>query len=657
MSHPKLYALLVGINTYARPLLPNLKYTHQDVQHLQNYLETQQAKHFDLDIQVLQDEAATRKNILQGLEQHLGQAQKGEVALFFFAGLGSWQQAHPDLAALDNNSLEKTLVCHDSRMPKVYDLSEKEWLVLVNYITRNQATMVMLLDTCHNTSFESYPGQATRLVEGLNKHRKLEHYLYDVTVPTNKFYYYKKQLQHHSIKALPAPSYVCYQACEQTEYATENQQGGHFTQALLASLTNSSTPLTYAQVHHTLLGQLLQHPAQQTPLLEAYHHFNVHQIFLTNAPSHTPLKRFKVYKEQGKMDYTIQLGAQLGFPMDLQAPIGVQLYPSSNSTQKVGTGAIQFIGLSSSPIHLSLPSMDYQEVYWAELLDFTVNPLLIGFVGAAADGEALQALLEQQGLPQLVLMPNNNHCPFSIQWEESRNCYQLLEKDRAVFIVEFTQEALSQASLMTMLLNTLEHLYQWRQTIHLHHSSSAIPQEDILLTFTPSPIALDRVQCTYTHQGVQHHISLAQAHQAPQKAYEQVILPLQQEETIEYTIKLMNTSFTEHYYVAYLLISANYGVFPLEFNLPLAARDSIDNLINPNYSTLSIPHPAEEELTNYLQVLISREKIPTIEHFMLPELELEQSLAFALQTRMIGPKRKRLFDWQAFRLDMVLEKH
>ncbi len=654
MATRKLYALLVGINDYARPLIPNLKYTHVDVENMQRYLETTYQRAFEIVVHSLLDQAATRGNIIRELEQHLGQAQENDVAFFFFAGHGSWAKENPVFEKFDTIDVEQTLVCHDSRTAKKYDLSDKELLVLLQYIGRNNAETIVVLDTSHAVTFASHPNQVTRLFEGIETPRKVEHYLYDTTVAANKFYYYKQLLQHKKITALPNPSYVSFHACEATEYAKENKHGGWFTQALLMVLNNHQKNQTYEQVYEAVRSQLLDFSVKQIPQFEAHHKFDVNRVFITGQASAEQPKRFKVVKESEGILYNVQFGAALGFPIDLERSIFFNLFEDESQTVAIGTGEVQFIGLKDSPIHLSLPTMDYQERYWAELLEVTIAPLLVGFTGAATDLIRLEEGVKSRDLAQIAFVTPIDNCRFNIVWQEAAQVYHLYEQKRSVVLLSFDRKALTNERLLELLITRLEHIRQWQRTIKLANPKSAVLIDDILLTFKTE--AAQNVQCVYSEKGVSKTIDLNSANKFPQKEYHQVVVTYEAEEVVEYQVAVRNMSSSQDYYLAYLLISADYGVIPLGFNIPLPTRTSIEQLIDPNYSLLSIGSAQETELTNYLKVIVSKEKLPSIEGFMLAELPLEDSLMDGIKSRMVAPKRVKIFDWDACTLAFHLKK-
>lgn len=657
MASRKLYALLVGVNEYARPLIPSLKGTHKDVDNVKNYLEETYEDTFELEMKVLKDGAATRGNVIKGLEQHLGKAGEEDIAFFFFAGHGSWTTENEAIKTSDITEIEKTLICHDSRTSKKYDLAENELLVLLDYIGRNKADIIVMIDACHSMEFESHSGQSIRSFDGIEQARKVEHYLYDATVSANKFYYYKEILKHKKIKNIPKPTYVGFYACNTTEYAEENDKGGWFTQGLIDGLKSNKTPQTYFQAYNAILSEMIDYPVAQTPFFEAYNGFNVNRIFVSGEASNQKTKRFKVSKDKTKNVYNIQFGAQLGFPLDLKRNISFNLYEEKESTEVLGKGEVQFIGMKNSPIHLSLPTMKYADAYWAELLDFTIQPMLIGFIGAQKDLETLNKGLDKQDIGQVLFVENASRCPFYLKWEEAGLAYRLYEKDRPVFILEFEQESISNEGLLGLLIATLEQLHQWHSSIALSNPKSAIVSKDIVLSFNTSKIEnTDAVQCVYSKGGSEIQTSLKNANRLPQTEYTKILLESEIDEVFDYEVGVMNTSFTEEYYIACLLISADYGVIPLDYNIHLPVRKSIDNIVDPNYGNLLISRYRDTAIKNHLKVIISRDKLPTIEGFMLEELNLEQKLEDQLKSKVVAPERMRIFDWQTCGLTFCLTR-
>lgn len=656
MAMPKLYALLVGINNYAHSITAGLIGTHIDVESIQRQLQIKYSNDFELDIHILLDAQATRDKVVEELEQHLGQAQEEDVAFFFFAGHGSWIKTNEEFQDLNFNKVENTLVCHDSRMPKKYDLSERELLVLYNYITRHQATLIVVLDACHTVKFERHPHHPTRLLVGTEKAKKIEHYLYDATVEQNKFYYYKELLTNKEVKVLSSVAYVCYAACSDAQYAYENEEGGWFTRAFLKAMRNIDA-LSYFQFYHVLLSEIVTYPVQQTPTLVAYRQFDVYKAFITNKTATNTLQRFKVFEDQNKVDYRVQFGAELGFPINLGHSIYFNLFDREYNSTIVGKGVVKFLGIQDSPIHISLlsPSDKYKEHYWAELLNFTNTPLLVGFMGTEQDWALLNDAVQECDIPQILFVKNSNHCPFYIA--QQSNIYRLYQKDRPTFLLEFEPDSLNDSNFVALLIKRLEHLRQWYDTINLANPKSTILYKDVLFKFTLSntnPTADPEVD--YYHNGKKIRTDLKSANEFPQKEYNTVYLNLKEDEEINYNIALFNTASYEDYYASLLLVTPNYGVLTLDSNIPLLARATINDIIDPYYNSLFFEPTADQQLHHYLKVILSKEKLPSIEGFMLDELTLEQDFIPMTRTTKAASKRIQALDWQCLTLHFELNK-
>ncbi|MFL6246470.1 MAG: caspase family protein [Thermoanaerobaculia bacterium] len=154
-------AVLVGINDYTassfvrlRPPAPsardwpNLAGTVNDVEAMKEMLVL--LYEFDArDILTLTNQQATRRAILQALEQHLAKsAAKGDVLLFYFAGHGSQRK---NSLSDEADRLDETLVPADSRLG-VDDIRDKELRPLFNRMLDRGARVSVILDNCHSGS-------------------------------------------------------------------------------------------------------------------------------------------------------------------------------------------------------------------------------------------------------------------------------------------------------------------------------------------------------------------------------------------------------------------------------------------------------------------------------------------------------------------------
>ena len=149
-----LYALLVGINKYdEQSHIPELKGCLNDIQGMQTYLDSRIDKNeFGLRLQILTNDQATRRGIIDGFRQHLAQATAEDIVLFYYAGYGSKATAPKDfwpVTQLTPHSRQlETLVCYDSRMDDAHwDLARIELDQLIAEVTQNGTHITAILDS------------------------------------------------------------------------------------------------------------------------------------------------------------------------------------------------------------------------------------------------------------------------------------------------------------------------------------------------------------------------------------------------------------------------------------------------------------------------------------------------------------------------------
>jgi Caspase domain len=145
-----LYALLVGIDRYRHPDVPDLRGCGNDVRHALEYLRGGTADGTQLRPLVLRDAAATRDAVVSAIRSHLGSAGPDDTALFWFSGHGS-QARVPDWAWFrEPTGMLQTLVCADSRSGGVPDLWDKELSGLLDDVAADAGHVAVVLDSCHS---------------------------------------------------------------------------------------------------------------------------------------------------------------------------------------------------------------------------------------------------------------------------------------------------------------------------------------------------------------------------------------------------------------------------------------------------------------------------------------------------------------------------
>ena len=146
-----IYCLFVGINHYKANSIQNLGGCENDVSAIQAVLK-ERFNISDKNMLSLLNAKASRAAILENFDSHLGQAQEGDTALFYYSGHGSQERANQRFDRVNKGShFNETLVCHDSRVNNDdYDLADKELRYLINKISKNKHRIITIIDSCHS---------------------------------------------------------------------------------------------------------------------------------------------------------------------------------------------------------------------------------------------------------------------------------------------------------------------------------------------------------------------------------------------------------------------------------------------------------------------------------------------------------------------------
>nr|WP_278003525.1 caspase family protein [Nodosilinea sp. TSF1-S3] len=143
-------ALLVGVNQYAGGVTP-LRGCLTDVR-MQKELLVHRFGFDAANILTLEDQAATRQNLLDAFESHLiDQAQPGDVVVFHFSGHGSLVR-DPDPIPTALAGYNGSFLPYDARLnltgSQVNDIMGKTLFLLMANLKTDQVTV--MLDSCHS---------------------------------------------------------------------------------------------------------------------------------------------------------------------------------------------------------------------------------------------------------------------------------------------------------------------------------------------------------------------------------------------------------------------------------------------------------------------------------------------------------------------------
>ncbi|MGE5222917.1 MAG: caspase family protein, partial [Omnitrophica WOR_2 bacterium] len=285
-----LYALLVGINNYPKPV-PPLHGCANDVVYFQQYLEARaNADLFAFHPCTLIDEQATREQVIQQFQSHLVQAREQDVALFYYSGHGSQEPAPPEFWRLEPDHLDETLVLYDSRTLGGLDLADKEVGYLISQVAASGAHVVMIIDACHSGSATraAQTETAIRWAPVDTRPRPLETYHLPASL-REKLSQLPATSDGGSSGWFPLPEgrHILLAACQDRETAKEmrfaGQAFGAFSYHLLSALQAMTGPVTYRDVFNQARARVVSILSDQTPQIEVTQSGDMDQPFLGGA--------------------------------------------------------------------------------------------------------------------------------------------------------------------------------------------------------------------------------------------------------------------------------------------------------------------------------------------------------------------------------------
>ncbi|GLW29043.1 caspase family protein [Actinoplanes regularis] len=339
-----LYALLVGINRYAAPDVPDLRGCVRDVESVHAYL-TRTAGGARLCVKTLHDGQATRDAVVEAIRTHLGQATSEDTVLFWFSGHGSSAPCPQWAWFAEPTERLQTLVCADSRTRTVPDLWDKELSVLLDEVARHCAHTAVVLDSCHSdgatrespsdeTSVRSVPEAAPRGLASLIPE------LIRATADPDR------------------PEHVAVAACRSTEQAREATLDGAirgvFSWSLLRALDRLGPLATYRELVLAARTEVEQRVPGQTPQLRPAASALAGHAFLSPRPgsSGTAIRmRFL------RGDWEIDAGAVHGLPPDHGLRVGVRGGPPA---QEAAVTTVQAHRSLVMPVSGWAPARDRQ---------------------------------------------------------------------------------------------------------------------------------------------------------------------------------------------------------------------------------------------------------------------------------------------------------
>jgi hypothetical protein len=275
------YAVLVGIDAYPPAVAP-LQGCRNDAEAVEAFLRGRVPPEA-LHIETLLDADATRQRIIEAFSGHLAQAGPGDVALFFFAGHGSYEVVEERFWFLEPSGTNQTLVCAD-RSAAAPDLADKELAALIDEVAADGPHVLVVLDCCHSgggtRDVRSSDGVRVRQAPPVEEPRAMAAYLPAVRdAATRHADASVAPARSGQVDAITArwldggPRHVALSACEShqlsKELSLDGRPRGVFTAALLRALETLGPASTYRQLIGAASLGVRERVADQHPVAYA----------------------------------------------------------------------------------------------------------------------------------------------------------------------------------------------------------------------------------------------------------------------------------------------------------------------------------------------------------------------------------------------------
>jgi hypothetical protein len=488
------YALLVAIDEYPRPI-PSLRGCANDIDAFASYL----AERVDvrsghtLNMKTLKNGEATRAAVVDAFRNHLGQARKGDVALFYYSGHGSQEQAPEEFWKLEPDHLDETLVCFDSRTPGSWDLADKELAKLIGEVAAKGPHLAVILDCCHS-------GSGTRAIETVVRRaptdlrrRPIESFLVSPAEAEAASVNRATRAIGGSRYVPPEGRHVLFAACrddeEAKEYFGDGKNRGAFSFFLGDALKSAAGVPTYRDLFARASALVSNQVGNQSPQLEAAQNDDLDAVFLDGAIQPAPAT-FTARFQSGH--WTINGGVTSGIP----APAGsdatrIALYPFDapaadlrDASKAVALAHIDEVLPAASRLVIEKQAaLDPNATYKALITSLPTPPLTVLLTGDAAAcalvREALQTA-SPEGKPSLFIAESTkNDSPE----------FRLIARDGQFVITRPNEERPLVAQIDGLdadgakrTVARLEHMARWTQTARLSNPASSILPGDVKLT-------------------------------------------------------------------------------------------------------------------------------------------------------------------------------
>jgi len=492
-----IYALLVGIDAYELPVR-SLRGCANDIRQIESLLEANAKMSGDgYHPKVLIDSAATRQAILDGFHKHLCQATTKDVAIFYFSGHGSQEKSPPEFWHLEPDRLDETLVCHDSRKPGSWDLSDKELAQLIAEVAKPGAHVVVILDCCHSGSGTRKADETgIRRAPTDDRERPLSTFLPELKLQTMRSVCTEKE---SGWIELPEGRHILLAACRSDEEAKEYSLGGMprgvFSHFLSETLQQTGSSITYRDLFKRVNALVRTHAALQSPQIEPTDHTMFDEIFLGGET----VRRGQTFtlSHDAAVGWVVDAGMVHGIPQPVGSETAVfAIFPHVSSPEgcdeikvALGNAHVQSVDPGRSMVEVTFVkgAPSDKDVYKAVLAMLPIAPVKVCLEGEALGQKLIRDALTvagELGGPSLLLREAKREDAEIRLVAVTPGCYRTLRPadgrqliaDVEGFAPESARKAIAQ----------LEHIARWMRISQLGNPASGLDDQVRMEIYTVS---------------------------------------------------------------------------------------------------------------------------------------------------------------------------
>jgi Caspase domain len=486
-----IYALLVAIDNYSLPI-PKLRGCVNDIDAFASYLTERVAKDkgVAIELKILKNAEATRQAVIGAFRGHLGQANKDDVALFYYSGHGSQERAPEEFWTLEPDRRNETLVLFDSRSPGIWDLADKEIAKLIGDVAANGPHVAVILDCCHSGSGTRDLETVVRQAPQDTRRRPIESFIVTVEEAEAAAASRSVDATGSSRYAAPAGRHVVFAACRDDEvareYTADGKRHGAFSFFLGASLKSATGVPTYRDLFARTAARVSSVIGTQTPQLEATRNKDLDATFLDGAIQPAPTTFTASYR-QGH--WVLSGGATSGFSTPSGSDAAkVALYAFDAPAADLGNPAK---AVAKALVDNVLPAscrlaiegnaqLDNDETYKAVIVSLPTPPLRF-----VVEGEAAACVLVRQAV--MIASPEATPSLFVREAAHGETPeFRIVARD-GQFVITGPIDARPlvgqidgfNAAGAKQVVARLEHIARWTQTNLLNNRASTILRDDI----------------------------------------------------------------------------------------------------------------------------------------------------------------------------------